>query len=144
MRLPIEQVEIVVGGLAVEQINVNQQLSAEGNATIRVNDSTWVAVRVRGSYKGVLGDIAAHTSAVQLLVEGKPLFSQKDAGAVLAQIEGALAYIDTLAPRPEAQRFKQLRATVATAHHRLHQRMHQNGLFHEHTPLHDHQRGREH
>ncbi|MFN8486482.1 MAG: CehA/McbA family metallohydrolase [Caldilineaceae bacterium] len=144
VRVPIEQVEIVVGGLAVEQVNVNQQLSAEGNATIRVNDSTWVAVRVRGSYKGIAGEIAAHTSAVQLLVEGKPLFSQKDAGAVLAQIEGALAYIDTLAPRPEAQRFKQLRATVATAHHRLHQRMHQNGLFHEHTPLHDHQRSREH
>jgi hypothetical protein len=78
------------------------------------------------------------------LIEGKPLFSQKDAGAVLSQIEGAIAYIDTIAPRPDAPRFKQMRASLETAHNRLHQRMHQNGLFHQHTPLHDHTRSREH
>ena len=144
MSVPIDQVEIVVGGLVAEQVNVNKQLAAAGQATLRVNESTWVALRVRGSYKGQHGEIAAHTSAVQVLVEDKPLFSKQDADAVLSQIEGAIAYIDTLAPRPDVLRFKQMRASLEAAHNRLHQRMHQNGLFHQHTPLHDHLRGREH
>lgn len=144
VSVPIDQVEVVVGGLVADQVNVNKQLAAQGHTTLHINESTWVALRVRGSYKGKHGEIAAHTSAVQLLIEGKPLFSQKDAGAVLSQIEGALAYIDTLAPRPEVLRFKQMRASVETAHNRLHQRMHQNGLFHQHTPLHNHLQGREH
>ncbi len=55
---------------------------------------------------------------------------------VLEQIEGAIAYVDTLAPRPEAQRFKQMRATLETAHNQLHQRMHRAGVFHRHVTLH--------
>jgi len=144
VSLPIDQVEIVVGGLAVEQTTVKQALTASGSATISITDSTWIALRVRGSYSGKHGEIAAHTSAVQVLVEGKPLFAPKDAMAVLEQIEGAIAYVDTIATRPAAQRFKQMRATLEAAHNRLHQRMHQNGLFHRHTPLHDHMRSHEH
>lgn len=142
--LPLDQVEVVVGGLAMEQQNLNKALHASGSAQIKVTDSTWVALRVRGSYRGKHGEIAAHTSAIQLLVAGKPLFVVKDATAVLEQIEGAIAYVDTIAPRPAAQRFKQMRATLEAAHNRLHQQMHQNGLFHRHTPIHDHTAVREH
>ena len=137
--LPIDQVEIVVGGLTAEEVTAGKALTAEGNATLRIHESTWVALRVRGSYRGKADEIAAHTSAVQILVDDRPLFSPKDAGAVLNQIEGAMAYLDTLAPRPDVLRFKQMRATLETAHNRLHQRMHQNGLFHHHTLLHQHQ-----
>lgn len=144
VSLPIDAVEVVVGGLAVEQTTLNKALTASGSTAVSVTNSTWIALRVRGSYKGQYGEIAAHTSAVQLLVEGKPLFSPKDAMAVLEQIEGAIAYVDTIAPRPAAQRFKQMRATLEAAHNRLHQRMHNNGIFHRHTPLHDHLREHEH
>jgi hypothetical protein len=144
VSLPIEQVEVVVGGLAAAQCTVDKQLIASGSADVHVTDSTWMALRVRGSYRGKQGEVAAHTSAVQLLVEGKPLFSQPDATRVLEQIEGAIAYVDTLAPRPDAVRFKQLRATLEAAHNQLHQRMHRAGVFHRHTPLHDHLRPREH
>ncbi|MEZ4868695.1 MAG: CehA/McbA family metallohydrolase [Caldilineaceae bacterium] len=144
VSLPIDQVEIVVGGLVAAQENVAHELSAQGSATISVTDSTWIALRVRGSYKGQAGEIAAHTSAVQVLVEGKALFSPKDATLVLEQIEGAMAYVDTLAPRPALQRFKQMRATLEAAYNRLHQRMHQSGVFHRHTPLHGHDQAREH
>jgi len=139
VSLPIEQVEVIVGGLVVEQITVGNQLSAAGNAAIKVNASTWVALRVRGSYRNIAGEIAAHSSAVMVTVGGRPHFAQADAAAVLTQIEGALAYVDTLASRPAAERFRQLRATIASAHQRLHQRMHQHGLMHQHTPtqLHD-------
>ena len=99
---------------------------------------------MRGSYHGKQGDIAAHTSAVQVLVAGKPLFSPQDATLVLEQIEGAIAFVDTIAPRPDALRFKQMRATLEAAHNRLHQQMHRLGQFHRHTPLHDHERVHEH
>lgn len=144
VSLPIDAVEVVVGGLAVDQTTVHKGLTASGSTAVALTNSTWVALRVRGSYKGQHGEIAAHTSAVQLLVEGKPLFSSQDATAVLEQIEGAIAYVDTIAPRPAAQRFKQMRATLEAAHNRLHQRMHNNGIFHRHTPLHDHARVHEH
>ena len=133
-----------MGGLVADQVNVGKQLSASGTVTLPIHESTWVALRVRGSHRGEHGEIAAHTSAIQLLVGDKPLFTMKHASSVLEQIEGAIAYVDTLAPRPDALRFKQMRATLEAAHNRLHQRMHQQGVFHQHVPLHDHAKGREH
>jgi hypothetical protein len=144
VRLPIERVEIIVGGLTAEQSIVDGALSASGSAELTIADSTWVALRVRGSYHGTHGEIAAHTSAVQVVVAGKPLFNQPDALAVLEQIEGAIAYVDTLAPRPEAKRYKKLRATLEGAHNRLHQQMHRHGVYHQHTPIHDHTEHHEH
>jgi len=136
VRVPIEQVEVVVGGLVTEQINVGGKLAAAGSARIPVSGSTWVALRVRGSYKAKAGDIAAHTSAVLITVEGKPHFNETDADAVLSQIEGAMAYVDILASRPDVARLRKMRATLESAHNRLHQRMHQQGVYHKHTPLH--------
>jgi hypothetical protein len=123
---------------------VDGELSAAGSAEIRISQSTWIALRVRGSYHNRPGEIAAHTSAVQALVDGRRIFSQPDAITVLEQIEGALAFIDTLAPRPEATRYRQLRATLEAAHNRLHQMMHRQGVYHEHTPLHHHDEHHEH
>jgi hypothetical protein len=136
--LPIDAVEVVVGGLAVEQTNTGKSLSASGTAEVRIENSTWIGLRVRGSYRGEHGEIAAHTSAVQVMVEGKPLFNQADAGAVLEQIEGAIAYLDVLAPRSQAQRLKKMRSTLESAYNQLHQRMHRNGVYHRHVAPHEH------
>ena len=136
--LPIEAVEVVVGGFAVEAASVNGALEASGSCEINVGESTWIALRVRGSHAGRSGEIAAHSSCVQALVDGQRPFKREDAMAVLEQIEGALAYVDTLAPRPAAQRYKKIRATIEAAHNRLHQLMHRQGIYHEHNPLHDH------
>jgi hypothetical protein len=144
VSVPIEQVEIVVGGLVVEQVNTDKVLAVSGQASVRIDDSTWIALRVRGSYHGRAGDIAAHSSAVQVVVGDRPLFVAADGMAVLEQIEGAIAYVETLAPRPEARRYKQLRATLETAYNRLHQRLHRQGVFHQHNPLHGHGHAHEH
>lgn len=136
--LPIERVEVVVGGFAVEETTVDGALSAEGSCEVTIGESSWVALRVRGSHAGREGEIAAHSSAVLLRVNGARPFKQADAMAVLEQIEGALAYVDTLAPRPAARRFKQIRATIEEAHTRLHQLMHRQGIYHQHNPLHEH------
>lgn len=138
-RVPIEAVEVIIGGMVIEEVKGNGKLAISGNARMEVTGSLWIALRVRGSYSGEAGDIAAHTSAVQVLVGDQPLFNQTDADAVLSQIEGSMAYLNVLAPRPaDASRLRQMRATLEGAHNRLHQRMHQHGVYHKHTPLHKH------
>ena len=141
VQLPIQQVEVIQGGLVVDQVDVGGQYSASGSVQVPVTASSWIALRVRGSYRGQEGEIAAHTSAVQTLVADSALFNQPDASAVLEQIEGALAYVDSIAPRPQAQRFREMRAVLEAAHNRLHQRMHAHGIYHNHTPLHGHEDG---
>ena len=54
-----------------------------------------------------------------------------------------MAYVDTLAPRPEATRYKQLRVTLESAHRRLHERMRQQGGYHDHA-LHSGEHPHEH
>ncbi|MFN8661375.1 MAG: CehA/McbA family metallohydrolase [Thermomicrobiales bacterium] len=139
VNVPIAGIEIIVNGLVAEQITVGKVLRHSGHASLPITRSSWVALRVRGSYYGRPGDIAAHTSAVQVIAGDEPIFAPADAMAVLDQIEGALAYVDTLAPRPDAQRLRQVRATLESAHNRLHQRLHALGVFHRHTPLHSHE-----
>ncbi|MDE0197725.1 MAG: hypothetical protein OXK78_05995, partial [Caldilineaceae bacterium] len=141
VQVPIEQVEVVQGGLVVDQVDVQGEYSASGSLQVAVTASSWIALRVRGSYIGEAGEIAAHTSAVQTLVEDSPLFNEPDSSAVLEQIEGAIAYVDTIAPRPNAKRFREMRAVLEAAHNRLHQRMHAHGVFHRHTPVHGHGEG---
>ena len=138
-RLPIWEVETVIDSHAIDTWMIDDRLQAEGGIRLPIFESCWVALRVRGSYRNRISDIAAHTSAVQVLVGDQPLFNETDADAVLSQIEGAMAYVDILAPRPaDASRLRQMRATLEAAHNRLHQRMHQHGVYHKHTPLHKH------
>jgi hypothetical protein len=136
VAVPIEQVEVVAGGVVAAEVRCGGATESRGSASVEVGSSGWIALRVRGSYHGRPDDVAAHTSAVQVVVDGSPLFSEPDAAAVLDQIQGAIAYVDTLAPRPEVRRYRELRATLEGAYNRLHQRMHQAGVYHMH-PLHD-------
>jgi hypothetical protein len=144
VNVPIAAIEVVVNGLVAEEVAVGGALRHRGHAAIPIRASSWVALRVRGSYYGRPGDIAAHTSAVQVLVDEQPIFVEADALAVLDQIEGALAYVDTLAPRAEAQQLRRVRARLESAHNRLHQRLHARGVFHRHTPLHSHEAPHQH
>ncbi len=136
--LPIEKIEVVVGGFAMEAQSVDGALKTAGGASVFVNESNWIALRVRGSHGGRAGEIAAHSSCVQVRVDGARPFKREDAIAVLEQIEGAIAYVDTLAPRAAARQYKKIRAAIEAAHNRLHQLMHRQGIYHKHNPLHEH------
>jgi hypothetical protein len=144
VNVRIEQIEIIAGGTIVEAITAGGSLSASGATTVRINGSTWIALRVRGSYRSRPSDVAAHSSAVQIVVGGAPLFSATDAATVIEQIEGTLAFVDTLAPRSEVARYRKLRVTLEAAHRRLHDRMHRAGVAHQHQPLHSPYRSHEH
>jgi hypothetical protein len=141
--LPFDRVEVIVGGLVAEEVTATDRVRASGIASLHIDEPTWIALRVRGSYRGDAADVAAHTSAVQVAVGGAAPFSDIDAFAVLDQIEGAIAYVDTLAPRSTARVHQQLRATLESAYTRLHQRLHRQGVYHRHT-LHDPTRPHEH
>jgi hypothetical protein len=66
-------------------------------------------------------------------VTGTQLLAPADAVTILDQIEGALAYLDTIGTRAEQQAYRRMRMVLQSAYRSLHNRMHQNGLFHEHA-----------
>ena len=66
------------------------------------------------------------------------MMAAADAVTILEQIEGALAYLDTVGTRAEDVAYKRMRLVLTSAHRSLHNRMHQLGHFHAHTPATDH------
>jgi hypothetical protein len=137
------RVELIQNGRVIHQQSCDS-LACQGSANVRISESCWLALRVHGSVAGRDDDIAAHTSAVFVEVDGKPIFAEIDAIAVLRQIEGSIAYIDTLAPHSEAAHQGHLRRALELAHHQLHGKLHQLGAEHHHTPVHSVHISREH
>ena len=84
--------------------------------------------------------VAAHSSTVFVELAESPFFAAADAVTILEQIEGALAFIDTVGTRAEVRRYKEMRATLTTIHRRMHNRMHDMGVYHDHTAV-DHHHG---
>ena len=82
--------------------------------------------------------IAAHSSPVMVELKDSPFMAAADAVTILEQIEGALAYLDTVGTRAETKRYKQMRLILTSAHRELHNRIHQARYYHDHTPVDDH------
>jgi hypothetical protein len=134
VTVPVSKVELVVNGEIRESLPVAPDKSA-GHWSVRVERSSWLALLVRGHYPDKPEIIAAHSSPVMAAVEGTPFFSGLDAVTILDQIEGALAYLDTVGTRAEDAVYKRLRLRLTSAHRTLHNQLHARGQFHEHTPL---------
>ena len=58
-----------------------------------------------------------------------------DAVTILEQIEGAVAYIDTIGTRADVKTYKRMRLVLTSAHRALHNRMHELGCGHHHTAI---------
>ena len=97
-----------------------------------------MALLVRGHYADKPEIIAAHSSPVMVDVEGAPFFAAADALTILEQVEGALAYFDTVGTRAETAAYRRMRLVLTSAHRALHNRLHQHGVLHEHTSATDH------
>ena len=93
---------------------------------------------VRGHYPEKPEIIVAHSSPVMVKVSGTEFMAAADAITILEQIEGALAYIDTIGTRAEDAIYKRMRLVLTSAHRELHNRLHQDGHFHHHTVTNDH------
>jgi hypothetical protein len=139
---PLTQVELVRSGEIIETRRVDAQRGS-GQWSVRVEHSGWLALRVRsqGERQGenAGGEIvSAHSSAVMLDVAGSAHGSDLDALTILEQIEGAIAWMDTLATPADARRHRALRRQLAAIHREFHQRMHAAGHAHRHAGPHHH------
>ncbi len=137
VTIPMSRVELIVNGEIRESLTVPPQ-EKSGHWSVKVDKSSWLALLVRGHYADKPEIIAAHSSPVMINVEGSPMLAAADAVTILEQIEGALAYLDTVGTRAEDVAYKRMRLVLTSAHRSLHNRLHQLGYFHGHTPTTDH------
>jgi hypothetical protein len=137
VTVPMTRVELVVNGEIRESKAVKAR-EAAGHWSLKVPESAWVALLVRGKYPDKPEIVAAHSSPVMLRVDGSPFFAAADAVTILDQIEGALAYLDTVGGRAEDRRRKEMKLVLTSAYRSLHNRLHESGHYHEHTPVTDH------
>ena len=137
VTVPVTKVELVVNGEIRESADTDGE-RASGDWSVKVNRSSWLALLVRGHYSDKPEIIAAHSSPVMVEVEGSEFYAAADAVTILEQIEGAMAYLDTVGTRAEAQDYKRMRMVLESVHRAMHNRMHQMGHYHEHSPLDDH------
>ncbi|MEA3334682.1 MAG: CehA/McbA family metallohydrolase [Chloroflexota bacterium] len=131
---PMTRVELVVNGEIRESAAVSPNQAA-GHWSFKVEKSGWLALLVRGHQPEQPEIIAAHSSPVMITLEGSPLLAAADAVTILEQIEGALAYVDAIGTRADEKAYKRMRLVLTSAHRTLHNRMHAQGYYHEHTPV---------
>ena len=137
VTIPMSQVDLVVNGEIRESARVGSR-QAKGSWSVKLERSSWLALLVRGHYRDKPQMIAAHSSPVMVDVEGSRFFAAADALTILEQIEGAIAYLDTIGTRADETTYKRMRLVLTSAHRKLHNDMHQRGRDHTHTHAHDH------
>jgi hypothetical protein len=137
VTMPMTCVELIVNGEIRESTEVDAW-EDEGNWSVAIDKSSWLALLVRGQHPKKPETIAAHSSPVMIQVDGSKFMAAADAITILEQIEGAIVYIDTVGTRADAEAYKRMRLVLTSAHRSLHNSLHQAGHFHEHTPTQDH------
>ncbi len=137
VTVPMSRVELVVNG-EIRESQAVDPWDASGQWSIKLKQSSWLALLVRGHYADRREIITAHSTPVMVKLGGSPLLAAADAVTILEQIEGALAYLDTVGTRAEDRVYKRMRLVLEASHRELHNRMHQAGHFHEHTSPEDH------
>jgi hypothetical protein len=139
VTVPMSRVELIANGEIRESRSVGPD-QGEGSWSVRIERSSWLALLVRGHYRDRPEIIAAHSSPVMVEVEGAPFGAAADALTILEQIEGALAYLDTVGTRADTARYRQMRLVLTSAHREIHNRLHRLGHYHRHAAPHDHKR----
>ena len=137
VSVPMSRVELIVNGEIRESVAVGPRVGT-GQWSVKVDRSSWMALLVRGHHQGHPDIIAAHSSPVMVEVDGSPFYAAADALTILEQIEGALAYIDTVGTRAQTRAYRRMRMVLESSHRSVHNRMHEMGYFHKHTPPEDH------
>jgi hypothetical protein len=137
VTVPMSRVELVVNGEIRESTAVSPE-NDRGYWSVKIDKSSWLALLVRGHYADKPEIIAAHSTPVMITVEGSPMLAAADGITILEQIEGALAYLNTVGTRADDIAHKRMCQVLLSAHRSLHNRMHQLGYYHEHSPATDH------
>jgi hypothetical protein len=142
VTLPMTRVDLVVNGEIRESRRIGPKRS-RGHWSVKLDRSSWLALLVRGKRPDRPEIIAAHSSPVMVRVEESPFFAAADAVTILEQIEGAIAYLDTVGTRADEKARKRMRLVLTAAHRKLHNDMHRRGRDHNHAAVHHHPEHRE-
>jgi hypothetical protein len=129
--VPMSRLDLLVNGEIRESKRIGSK-QARGSWRVKLGRSSWLALLVRGHYRDRPEMIAAHSSPVMVEVEGSRFFAAADAVTILEQIEGALAYLDTVGARASDAAYKRMRLILTSAHRKLHNQMHRRGRGHRH------------
>jgi len=132
VTVPVSRVELIVNGEIRESLSVKGN-KGKGQWSVKIDRSSWLALLVRGHYPDKPDIIAAHSSAIMVELAGSQFYAEADALTILEQIEGSMAYLNTVGIRAETAAYKRMRLVLESAHRTLHNRMHKMGYFHEHT-----------
>jgi len=142
VTIPMSRVELIINGEIRESVAISPE-EGRGHWSVKIDKSSWLALLVRGHYADKPEIIAAHSSPVMINVGDLLILPTADAITILEQIEGALAYLDTVGTRADDIAYKRMRLVLESAHRKLHNRMHEVGYFHDHTPVMNHTDHRE-
>ncbi len=129
--VPFHKVEVVQNGRVVasrEAAGGTRELKLEEKVT--VEGPAWIAARCVSKYGPTTGwslGIQAHTSPVYVQAPGPELFSAGAASYMLTLIEGTRMWLDTMATRPDRERFERVHQVLDEATQHLHERMHRHG-----------------
>ena len=138
VTVPMTRVELMVNGEIRASRAVNPAHAA-GSFRTRLDRSSWIALLVRGRYPFMDREmIAAHSSPVTVEVAGTEFGAAADMLTILEQIEGSLAFLDTVGTRAETAAYRRMRMQLIAAHRSIHNRMHHMGCDHLHGPATDH------
>jgi len=141
VTIPVTAVELVINGETAEAVRFDKLLgSRSGYFNVKVDSSSWIALRIRGHHADKPEIITAHTSAVMIYIDGKPPLNAADAITILEQIEGVTAYVKHLGTKAQEKQYKQVILSLTSAHRSLHNRLHQLNYYHNHTPEDHHDR----
>jgi len=134
--VPIHVLEIVMNGRVVasrrvsegaRQITLREKLQVPGAAWLAARCFSNLGPTTNWEFK-----VVAHTSPVYVKAPGQELFSADAAAYLLTLIEGARTWVETIATRPDPERYARIQKMLADAHDRLHQRLHAHGIEHSH------------
>ena len=133
-HFPVQRIEVVFNGKVIasreDQGGAHKLVLHE---KVNVPGSGWLAVRCSsklGRSTGWHYGIAAHTSPVYFKVAGEDVFSAPAITYMLNLVNGAQAYVEQLATRPDEKRLAAILEVFADARAHIHQRMHQHGIKH--------------
>ncbi len=137
VTVPMSKVDLIVNGEVRESRSVGPDQDA-GHWSVKIDSCSWLALMIRAHYKDKPEIVAAHSSPVMIQVAGSKFSSPADAVTILDQIEGALAYIDTVGTRAQDEAYKRMRLKLTSVYRTLHNQLHQEGHYHEHSVGTDH------
>jgi hypothetical protein len=132
--VPFHKLEIIYNGRVVashEEPNGIRDLTLKDK--VRVPGPGWLAARCASRLGPTTNwslHVLAHTSPIYMHMPGQSLFSPKAAAYLLTLIDASQTWLETLATRPDPERFEKVRKVFLDARERLHKRLHESGAGH--------------